>query len=532
MEVQEGLRELASAWGRRRVAELLKDDRDRVKRYGMEAAGLRLDFSRHLIDEPTLEGLLALAEARDLAGWRERLFEGDTVNPSEGRAALHMALRAPDARDWRVQGRPVAGEVRDQLERMLAFVDDVHSDGRFTDVLSIGIGGSHLGPEMVATALPADPAAPRVHFLSNVDPAQFERLTAGLDPARTLCVVVSKTFTTRETMLNAEAARDWVTARLGAGAVADHFAAVSTNNRGVTDFGIRADRQFLFWDWVGGRYSLWSAVGLGAALHLGVSRFRALLDGAAAMDRHFETAPAERNAPLLAGLLAVWYRDYLHWPSHAVIPYSDRLRLFPAHLQQLEMESLGKQAAHDGGTVPGRGGAVLWGGTGTDAQHAFFQLIHQGRDPVPVDFILPLTGTEASHPRQRVLAANCLAQAQALCEGRPAETVRRELEAEGRSPEAVEALVPQRSFPGNRPSSLLMLPALDARHLGALTAFYEHRVFVQACLWRLNPFDQWGVELGKTLARVVEPALTGRADESELDPATRSAVDWIWKGPR
>lgn len=510
MSSESRLQQLASDWHRHGLAEAFAADADRAARYRFEAAGLCLDLSRQFLDEPTLEALLDQARERDLGGHCAALFAGETVNPSEGRAALHMALRDPE-RDWRDHGEPVSAAVSEQLRALRDFVAAVHSGeargvagARFTDVVHIGIGGSHLGPQLVTSALDAVPGGLRPHFLSNVDPDQRARVLASLDPERTLVVVVSKSFTSRETLLNARAVRDWLVTAAGEEAVPAHFCAVSTNDRAVAEFGVAPERQFRFWDWVGGRYSVWSTVGLGAALTVGVEQFDRLLAGAAAMDRHFESAPAAQNLPVLLGLTGYWNHAHLGWGTRAVVPYADRLRDFPAYLQQLEMESNGKGVDRDGRTVS-RSAPITWGGIGTDAQHSFFQLLHQGPAGAPVEFVLPARDDDSE--AARVLTANCLAQAQALMQGR------REGDPHG-------------DCPGNRPSILIQLSVLDAWCLGALVVLYEHRVFVEAVLWGVNPFDQPGVELGKRLARGAEQALSG-AGEAELDAPARLALKWL-----
>jgi len=537
VDMQEKWNALRRHWEGVRLSELFAGDPERARRHRVEVAGLRIDWSRQFLDVKAQQQLLALADACGFAAQRRALFAGEVVNASEGRAALHMALRGPADRDWRAAGVSVSPAVEAELAQMEAFVEALH-EGRIRGstgapirhVVNIGIGGSHLGPEMVATALPAASGAPRLHFLSNVDPAQSERILQDLDPAETLFIVVSKSFTSRETMVNAGEARRWITQALGDAAVADHFAAVSTSEEKVRAFGIDAQRQFRFWDWVGGRYSVWSAAGLAAALHLGVAGFRELLAGAAAMDRHFESAPDTENAPLMLGLLDMQSIAAFGWPAWAVVPYADRLRLLPDYFQQLVMESNGKGVTQAGIPLEGDSGPLLLGGIGTDAQHAFFQLLHQGPMTVPVDFIAaacPDNASDAARHRHEILLANCLAQAQALAEGRSEAEVRAQLEQKGLDAATIESLAPQKRFPGNRPSNLILMRRLSPKALGALIALYEHRVFVQACLLGINPFDQMGVELGKQLARDMEQRL--RADESmdSGDSAVTDTIAWL-----
>ncbi|MCP1726202.1 glucose-6-phosphate isomerase [Natronospira proteinivora] len=535
--MQEKWDALRRHWEGARLSELFARDPDRAKRHCVEVAGLRIDWSRQFLDSTTQQQLLALAGECGFGAQRQALFQGEVVNASEGRAALHMALRGPANRDWRVAGSSVSLAVEAELAHMEAFVAAVHAGqvkgatgAPIRDVVNIGIGGSHLGPEMLATALPAAKKAPRLHFLSNVDPAQSERILGSLDPAETLFIVVSKSFTSRETMINAGEARGWIARALGETAVVDHFAAVSTNEDKVRAFGICAERQFRFWDWVGGRYSLWSSAGLAAAVHLGMPRFHELLDGAAAMDRHFESAPDAENAPLMMGLLDLQSIMAFGWPAWAVVPYADSLRLLPDYFQQLVMESNGKGVTQTGGALIRQSGPLLLGGIGTDAQHAFFQLLHQGPLPVPVDFIAAARSgsqNESATRRHQVLLANCLAQAQALAEGRSEAAVRQAMEQAGLDAATIKSLAPQKRFPGNRPSNLLLMRELCPQSLGALIALYEHRVFVQACLLGINPFDQMGVELGKQLAREMEKRLGAEGREGSGDSAVAETITWL-----
>jgi glucose-6-phosphate isomerase len=474
------------------VRELFAADTRRFAQFSREACGLLFDFSRQRLDLAALEALLALAEAKALRARVEALFSGAEVNTSERRAALHTLLRVPAG--------PVPaglaaehGEVLAVRARCAAFVREVHEGrrtgaggARFTDVVSIGIGGSDLGPVMATAALaPHDVGLLRTHFVSNVDGTQFADLAPSLDPARTLVIVCSKTFTTQETLANAQRVRAWLAGRLGEAAVPRHFAAVSVNDAAMDAFGVGRDARFAMWDWVGGRYSVWSAVGLALELAIGTANFTAMLAGAHAMDEHFRTAPLRDNLPALAGLLAHWNRNALGCASHAVLPYTQRLARLPAYLQQLEMESLGKRVTLAGAPVEAATGAVIWGEPGSNAQHSFFQLLHQGTADVSADFLLPLAAA-ADPGADELVIANCLAQIQALMAGRE-------------SPE------PHRSYPGNRPLSLLAFARLDPATLGALIAFYEHKVFVESVLWGINPFDQWGVEFGKSICGSLLP---------------------------
>ena len=492
------------------MPQLFAADTDRFRNFSREAAGLLLDFSRQRLDAPALAALVALAGTRGLAARIGALLGGEVVNESENRAALHTLLRVPKGGAVPAALRARHAEVLAVRAQCAAFVREVHGGSRtgargdrFTDVVNIGIGGSDLGPAMATAALaPYGAGKVRVHFVSNVDGTQFADLASALDPARTLAIVCSKTFTTQETLSNARRIRAWVAGALGEAAIPKHFAAVSTNEGAMDAFGVGRDARFAMWDWVGGRYSLWSAVGLSLELAIGTVAFEAMLAGAHAMDGHFRERPFEDNLPVLLGLLAHWNRNALGAASHAVLPYTQRLARLPAYLQQLEMESLGKRATRGGGTVTEGTGPVIWGEPGSNAQHSFFQLLHQGTAAVSADFLLPLTGAADAEADELVIA-NCLAQIQALMAGHAA-------------PEA------HRVHPGSRPLSLIAFPRLDPATLGALVALYEHKVFVESALWDINPFDQWGVELGKKICGTLLPLGTSKP------PAELAGLsDWI-----
>ena len=474
---------------------LFAADPKRFARFSLAHDGIVLDYSKNRITAETVKHLLALARAADVEGWRRRLFDGALVNASEGRAALHPALRD---RTSRSKG---ASAVRATLAKMRDFVADVRSGKRFRHVVHIGIGGSLLGPELACEALaPLGETGIEVRFLSNVDGTDFARAIRGLDAAHTLFVVVSKTFATAETLANAHAARDWIAAKLGESAIARHFAAVTAARARAEAFGIPPRSVFELWDWVGGRFSLWSAAGLSCALVLGQDRFEEMLDGAHALDTHFRTAPLGKNLPVLLALVGVWNANILGFRARAVIPYDSRLKRLPAYLQQLEMESNGKSVTREGRPVGRATSPVVFGESGTDAQHAFFQLLHQGPHPVPVDFIAaaePGPGPEAQRP---ILLANMLAQSEALMRGRDAAEARAEMQKQGLAPADIRRLLPHRVFAGNRPSTTILLRRLDPFHFGLLLALYEHKTFVEGVLWGVNSFDQWGVELGKQLA--------------------------------
>ena len=488
---------------------------------------LLIDFSKEKLDRAALGALLLLAEAADLPARRGAMFAGERINATEDRAVLHAALRGGTDEDAAVDGSRVAPQVAAERDRFLAFAEAVRSGrraaldgGPFTDVVHLGIGGSHLGPEMAVRALRPDHDGPRVHFVSNVDGADFADTAAVLDPARSLVLVASKTFTTEETMTNARTARAWLEAALGGRAARTHLAAVSSNVEAAGAFGIEPGRVFGFRDWVGGRYSLWSAIGLPVAIAIGAERFGALLAGAAAMDAHFRTAPPGRNLPVLMGLAAVWRRNVMGWPTVALIPYDQRLARFPAYVQQLEMESNGKRVTREGHPAARATAPVVWGEPGTDAQHSFFQLLHQGTDVAPVDFIVAAEGRGADADHHRLLVASCLAQGQALAFGRTRGEARQEMRGSGAGEAAAARLAPHRTFPGDRPSTTVVHRRLDPRSLGRLLALYEHRVFVEGVLWDVNSFDQWGVELGKKLAGRLRPALEGGPLPDRLDAST------------
>ncbi|MEY6431590.1 glucose-6-phosphate isomerase [Thioalkalicoccus limnaeus] len=526
-------------WDRMRAVsmrDLFAADPQRAQSMTRELAGLRIDFSKHRVTAETLELLLAVAHAVELPAWIERMFAGERINTTEHRAVLHVALRNRSQRPIRVDGEDVMPQVEAVLAQMRDFVGRVH-EGQwrgFTgepirDVVNIGIGGSNLGPKMVCEALtPYHRPGLRVHFVSNVDATHITETLKTLDPARTLFVVASKTFTTQETMTNARTARRWLLEALGdPAAVADHFVAVSTNAPAVAEFGIDPANMFVFWDWVGGRYSLWSAIGLPIALAVGFERFAELLNGAHAVDKHVRTAPLAENLPVILGLLGVWYTNFADAHSHAVLPYDQYLKSFPAYLQQGDMESNGKHVTRDGVVVDYQTGPVIWGEPGTDGQHAFYQLIHQGTRLIPADFIVPIHShneTDDHHPK---LLANCLAQTEALMRGRTLAEARAELLAAGMDPARAEALAPHRQFDGNRPTTTILMERLTPETLGALIALYEHRIFCQGLVWGVNSFDQWGVELGKQLAGVILDELKAGAVAAEHDGSTRALIEHV-----
>ena len=510
---------------------LFAEDPERFERFSFGLDDLLVDFSKEKIDAGALAALLDLAREAGIEAKRDAMYAGEAINVTERRAVLHPALRHGAGDRVLVEGEDVVPAVERTLERFLAFAESVR-DGRyggvegrpFSDVVNIGIGGSDLGPAMAARALAPDADGPRVHFVSNVDGAHLADVLKPLDPAATLLVVASKTFTTAETMTNARSARAWLAEALGEAAAGRHMAAVSTNLEATAAFGIDGARVFGFWDWVGGRYSLWSAIGLTLAIAIGGERFRAFLAGARAMDAHFRSAPLARNLPVLLGLVGIWRRNLMGWPSVALIPYDQRLARFPAYVQQLDMESNGKRVTRGGTPVARASGPIVWGEPGTNAQHSFFQLLHQGSDVVPVDFIVAAQPRERLGAHHAMLLANCLAQSEALAFGKPEAEVRAGMAAEGRPQAEIDRLAPHRSFPGDRPSTTIVYRRLDPAALGRLIALYEHKVFVQAAVWDVNAFDQWGVELGKRLAEDLLPVVTGAATAAGKDSSTRGLV--------
>lgn len=514
--------------GGRHLRELFAADPDRGSRMVAGAGDLVLDYAKHRVDDPALDALFAVARRAGVAERRDAMFAGRRVNTTEGRAVLHVALRMPKGATLEVDGHDVVAEVHGVLDRMGEVATRIRSGEwtgwtgkRIRSVVNIGIGGSDLGPAMAYQAL-ADYASPEIgcRFVSNIDPVDLYAKTSDLDPAETLFVVSSKTFTTLETLTNARAARRWLLDGLGCGeeAVSRHFVAVSTNATGVSGFGIDPANMFGFWDWVGGRYSVDSAIGFSLMVAIGPEAFGEMLAGFHVLDRHFATAPFETNLPVIQGMLNVWYRNLLGAQTHAVLPYSQRLARFPAYLQQLTMESNGKSVRWDGSPVWGETGEIFWGEPGTNGQHAFYQLLHQGTTLVPADFLGFAESTHEDGDQQDLLMANCFAQSKVLAFGRTKE----EIEAEGTPP----ATVPHKVMPGNHPSSTILAPKLTPSVLGQLIALYEHTVFVEGAVWGIDSFDQWGVELGKVMAGALAPALGAEAapDLAGEDSSTAGLV--------
>ena len=493
------------------LREAFARDPGRFASLSFEAPEIFADLSKNLVDAATLRFLLDLAAETGVLAQRDAMLRGEAINTTEGRAVLHTALRAP-----RGEG-PFSDDVHTVLDAMLHFAEQVRADAELTHIVNIGIGGSDLGPQMLVPALAAcTDNDRRMHFVSNVDGNDIAPLLETLDPRHTLFIVASKTFTTQETMANAGAARDWFL-RQGGGDIARHFVATTTNVRASAEFGITT--TFGFWDWVGGRYSLWSAIGLPIAIAIGAHHFRNLLDGAHAMDRHFASAPPAQNLPLLLGLIDVWYRNFHGYASRCVVPYHQGLKRLPAYLQQLEMESNGKRVDLDGQTLTYATSPVVWGEPGTNGQHAYFQMLHQGSDVIPVEFIAVKAPGHGLADQHTMLLANCLAQSQALMLGKTAAEAVREKAPTAAAGLAAEVLASHRSFPGNRPSTTFVLDRLTPRALGALIAMYEHRVFTSGAVWGINSFDQWGVELGKALCNQLLPRFASR-DTQGLDAST------------
>jgi glucose-6-phosphate isomerase len=513
---------------------MFAEDPNRFQRFSAKAGDMLLDYSKNRIDEEVMDTLFAFARSVDVEGRRDAMWAGKPINITENRSVLHMALRYQGSEPMLVDGKDVMPDVRETLANIKIFSDMIrdgsirgHSGEQFTDVVNIGIGGSDLGPVMVTLGLaPYTRADLRAHYVSNVDGAHMYDTLKGLDPKRTLFIIASKTFTTDETMTNAGTARTWLAGALGEAAVNDHFAAVSTNITGCKTFGIKEDRIFGFWDWVGGRYSVWSAIGLPVAIAVGFENFERFLKGAAEMDTHFLTTPLEKNLPVIMALLGVWYRNSWGFSTHAVLPYDQRLSRFPAYLQQQDMESNGKSVTLSGKEVSWSTGPIVWGEPGTNGQHAFYQLIHQGTDVIPCDFLIAAQPQEDLPPHHDKLVANVLAQSEALMLGKTESEVITELEGQGLDSAAIAELTPHKVFPGNRPSNTLMYTRLTPETLGAIVALYEHKVFVQGTIWNVNSYDQWGVELGKQLAKALLPKVEGKAEWTDHDASTQGLLSY------
>ncbi len=527
------LRKHKESLGQTHMRDLFAKDPSRFTEMSQETCGLFVDYSKHVATKETLSLLFALARQAGVEKYRDQMFAGEKINRTEDRAVLHVALRNRDNHPITVDGKDVMPDVNRVLAKMRVFTTAIrdgswkgHTGERITDIVNIGIGGSDLGPVMVTEALkPYWQDGLNVHFVSNVDGTHVTETLKHLRPESTLFIVASKTFTTQETLTNAHSARAWLTGKLGDAAVPKHFVALSTNTKEVTSFGIDAANMFEFWDWVGGRYSLWSAIGLSIACVIGMDNFEQLLAGGHAMDKHFQTAPLEKNLPVIMALLGVWYMNFFGAETHVILPYDQYMHRFPAYFQQGDMESNGKRTTRDGQAISDYStGPVIWGEPGTNGQHAFYQLIHQGTRIIPADFICPAESHNKAGRHHEILVANFLAQTEALMRGKTAEEVRAELEKAGTPKDTLDALVPHKCFPGNRPTTSIMMQKVTPETLGALIALYEHKIFTQGAIWNIPSFDQWGVELGKQLASKILPELAGDAPVTSHDASTNGLI--------
>ena len=514
------------------MRDLFTEDPSRAERYWLEVGGIMLDYSKNRITDQTLALLMDLAREAGLPERIKQMFHGDKINPTEHRAVLHVALRNRTNAPIKVDGEDVMPKVNAVLERMGRFAHAVrggewlgYTNQVITDVVNIGIGGSDLGPLMMCSALkPFGHPRLRMHFVSNIDGMQLKETLKKVHPETTLFVVASKTFTTQETLTNANTARQWFLREGNEEDIAKHFVAVSTNKKAVAEFGIDTAHMFEFWDWVGGRYSLWSAIGLPIMLYLGEENFIEMLNGAHLMDQHFYNAPLDQNMPVLLAMIGIWYINYFGGGSHIIAPYDQHLHRLPKFIQQLDMESNGKQVSMNGEPVEHETGPIIWGETGINGQHAFFQLLHQGTHVTPIDLIASLEKRSNLPGHHEILLSNVFAQAEAFMRGKTPDEVREELRAQGMDEAHIEALVPHKTFSGNRPSNLILLNKVNPRNLGSLIALYEHKVFVQGIIWGINSFDQWGVELGKQLAKTILSELTGTVALQPHDSSTERLV--------
>ncbi|MET0108178.1 MAG: glucose-6-phosphate isomerase [Candidatus Thiodiazotropha sp.] len=518
------------------MRDLFQQGPERAEQMSIRQCGIMLDYSKNRINARSMNLLLELAQAVDVDGWRRRMFSGERLNITENRAVLHVALRNRSNQPIWFDGEDVMPSVNAVLQRMESFSESVrcgdwkgYTGKPISDVVNIGIGGSSLGPLMVCEALKTYQKPDlRMHFVSNVDGTHIVDTVSALDPETTLFIIASKTFTTQETLTNAVTARKWLLDELhDEAAVARHFVAVSTNAEEVSRFGMDTANMFEFWDWVGGRYSLWSAIGLPIAIAIGMRHFYELLEGAHEMDQHFLHADLSENMPVIMALLGIWYIDFAKTRTHAILPYDQYLRYLPDYLQQADMESNGKRVTRFGRPVDYLTGPVVWGTAGTDGQHAYYQLIHQGTQLIPCDFIIPVNSHNETGDHHEKLFANCLAQTEALLCGKTRTEAREEMEQAGLEPEQIVDLLPHRIFPGNRPSNTLLVDQITPSRLGSLIALYEHKIFIQGVIWRINSFDQWGVELGKQLAGVILPELLDEQQSSRHDSSTQGLITYF-----
>src|SRR5450830_134019 len=521
------------------MRDLFAQNPKRFEEFSLESTGLLFDYSKHRITHETMALLLELAREVNIESWRDRMFSGEEINFTEKRAVLHTALRNRSNKPVLVDGKDVMPEVNRVLQQMRSFSERVrngkwlgYTGKKITDIVNIGIGGSDLGPVMVCDALkPYASKDIRAHFVSNIDGAHLIRALEQCKPETTLFIVASKTFTTQETMTNAQSARKWfLQSAVDQAHVAKHFVALSTNAKAVSEFGIDTANMFEFWDWVGGRYSLWSAIGLSIAIYVGMDNFEDLLAGGHEMDEHFKTAPLEQSLPVIMALIGIWYNNFFHVDTTAILPYDQGMARFPAYLQQADMESDGKFIDREGKRVNYKTGSVIWGEAGTNGQHAFYQLIHQGTQIIPCDFLMPMhshykVGTNGN-THHKILLANFLAQTQSLMLGKTTEQARAELEKQGLSGEALETLLPHKTFEGNRPTTSILFDTLTPNTLGKLIALYEHKIFVQGMIWNINSFDQWGVEYGKQIAQEILPQLTSAEVVTDFDSSTNGLINY------
>ncbi len=517
------------------MRQIFAADPDRFQKFSLRFEDIFLDYSKNRVTAETMSLLFKLAAQANLKPWTERLFSGERINTTEDRAVLHVALRNRSNRPIVVDGKDVMPDVNRVLKQMREFSEAIRSGAwkgytgkAITDVVNIGIGGSDLGPVMATEALkPYGKPGLHVHFVSNIDGTHISEAVKYLSPETTLFIVASKTFTTQETITNAETARSWLMGSAkDPAAVAKHFVALSTNAKAVAKFGINTQNMFEFWDWVGGRYSLWSAIGLPIMVYIGPDNFEAMLEGGHAMDEHFRTAPIEKNLPAILGLLGVWYNNFFDAQTHAILPYDQYMSRFPAYFQQGDMESNGKGVTRDGAPALCSTGPVIWGEPGTNGQHAFYQLIHQGTKLVPADFIAHIQSHNPIGEHHQILLSNFFAQTEALMKGKTEAEVRAELVAQGMTGEALENLVPHKVFTGNRPTNSILIQKLTPRALGSLIALYEHKIFTQGIIWNINSFDQWGVELGKQLAKAILPELAGDGKVASHDSSTNGLINY------
>lgn len=518
------------------MRDLFRQDPKRFEKYSLRFNDILLDYSKNRITDQTMPLLRNLAKEANLSGWIEKMFTGQRINTTEDRAVLHVALRNRSNRPIMVDGKDVMPEVNGVLAHMREFSESIrngswkgYSGKPITDVVNIGIGGSDLGPVMATEALkPYGKKGLRVHFVSNVDGTQFVETVKELSPETTLFIVASKTFTTQETLTNAHSAKEWLLKSAKDNAhVAKHFVALSTNEPEVSKFGIDRKNMFEFWDWVGGRYSLWSAIGLSIAVFIGMDNFEEMLTGGHLMDEHFRTTPLEKNLPATLGLIGLWYNNFFGSQTVAILPYDQYMHRFPAYFQQGDMESNGKSVTRDGQPCTWSTGPVIWGEPGTNGQHAFYQLIHQGTKLIPCDFLAPIETQNPLGEHHTILLSNFFAQPEALMKGKTADEVRAELKGSKLSAEALDKLVPQKVFSGNRPTNSILFKKLDPRTLGSLIAMYEHKIFTQGIIWNINSFDQWGVELGKQLAKAILPELKGPGEVTSHDSSTNGLINYF-----